>query len=229
MITEAFQAWMIHKRWSGDTSARVVFFTQECGLVNCFYKGGRTPKKQALLQAFSPLWLTMNIRGDAYFIRQLEMATAPLQLVGHSLFAGLYINELLYYALRPGDSHESLHRAYIKTLSELMMVADRLAIEVILRRFEWTLLTSCGFHMSLTHDARSAQAIEENCFYQFIAGEGFIRAPEGISGAHIMAIAADKLDDVFVLNTAKQVMRQAIHHALDGREIKTRSLYGLTY
>ncbi len=225
MITDALQAWVIHKHWSGDTSARIIFFTQEHGLLPCFYKGGRTPKKQALLQAFLPLWLAMDIRGDAHFVRHLEIAATPVPLVGQSLFAGLYMNEILYYALRPSDPHELLHAAYVQSLQTLTYASDRLTIEAVLRRFEWVLLTSCGFHMSLTHDARSALPIKEACFYQFIAGEGFILAEKGIDGTHLLAMAADRLDDVDVLNVAKRVMRQAIHHALDGREIKARALY----
>jgi DNA repair protein RecO (recombination protein O) len=226
MITDALQAWVIHKHWTGDTSARVVFFTQELGLVNCLYKGGRTPKKQALLQAFLPLWLVMDVKGEAYFVRQLEIAAAPIQLAGQPLFAGLYVNELLYYALKSHDPHETLHTAYVQVLKALITAPDRLAIEAVLRRFEWALLTSCGFQMSLTHDARSALPIDANCFYRFIAGEGFILAEQGICGAHIIAMAAGKLEEVAVLNAAKQVMRQAIHHALDGRVIKARALYG---
>jgi len=225
MIADTHQAWIIHKYWSGDTSARVIFFTQEHGLINCLYKGGRTPKKQALLQPFLPLWLAMDVRGDFHFVRQLEMAAAPFLLVGQSLFAGLYINELLFHALQQRDPHESLYIAYVDTLKALIAAPNRLALEAILRRFEWELLTSCGFNMSLTHDARSDLPIEMSKFYRFIAGEGFVVAAEGIKGIHILAMAADQLDDIAVLNAAKQIMRRAIHHALDGKEIKARALY----
>lgn len=225
MIADTHQAWIIHKYWSGDTSARVIFFTQEHGLVNCLYKGGRTPKKQALLQPFLPLWLAMDVRGDFHFVRQLEMAAAPISLVGSSLFSGLYINELLFHALRSRDPHESLYFAYIDTLKALVNVADRFALEAVLRRFEWVLLASCGFQMSLTHDARTDMPIDMDRFYRYVAGEGFVLATEGIKGVHIAAMAADQLDDVAVLSVAKQVMRRAIDHALDGKDIKSRAFY----
>ena len=225
MITDVLQAWVIHKYWSGDTSARVVFFTREHGLVNCLYKGGRTPKKQALLQAFTPLWLALDVRGDFYYVRHLEMAAAPIQLVGRNIFAGLYVNELLHHALQPHDPHAKLHTAYTCALQDLMAASDRFAIEAVLRRFEWSLLTSSGYHMSLTHDARSARPIVGNSYYRFIAGEGFVLANEGICGVHIIAIAENKLDDAVVLKVAKRIMRLAIDHALGGKEIKTRALY----
>jgi DNA repair protein RecO (recombination protein O) len=225
MITDAIKAWVIHKSWSGDTSARVVFFTREYGLIACFYKGGRSPKKQALLQAFTPLWLTMDIRGHSYFVRQLEMAEFPLQLLGQNLFSGLYVNELLYHMLRPHDQHSLLYDAYIETLQTLMIANGRLTLEPLLRRFEWTVLTTCGYHMSLTHEADSTSPIVVDKYYRFVAGEGFYVDEEGIAGGDIIALAHDKLDDLTVLNTAKKIMRRAIDFVLDGKEIKARALY----
>ena len=229
MITNALHAWIIHKSWSGDTSARVVFFTQEHGLMSCFYKGGRTPKKQALLQSFIPLWLTMDVRGSSYFVRQLEMAAPPLHFSRQTLFAGLYMNELLYHALKPHDPPAALYAAYSFALKALMIAPDRFAMEAVLRRFEWALLSSCGYSMSLLHDARSAEPIVADGYYRFLAGEGFVLARTGISGMHILALSQDKLDDVAVLNVAKQIMRRAIDHAIDGKEIKARALYRTSF
>lgn len=225
MTTEACHAWVIHKYWSGDTSARVVFFTREQGLVNGLYKGGRTPKKQALLQVFTPLWLALDVRGQAYFVRHLEIAAPSLPLEGPTLFAGLYVNELLYHALKPHDPHLELHRLYPHVLHALKAASDRFAIERVLRRFEWTLLTACGYQLSLTHDAASASPILATSHYHYLAGEGFVRAQEGICGAHLLAMSEDNLEDKAVLRTAKQIMRQAIAHAIDGKEIRSRALY----
>lgn len=225
MTTDALSAWVLHKYWSGDTSARVVFFTREYGVVNCLYKGGRTPKKQALLQPFTALWLVMDIRGDSFFVRDLEIAAPLDNLFGKNLFAALYMNELLHYTLRPQDPHATLYLAYESALKALTQAEGRLSIEIILRRFERVFLKACGYEMSFTHDARSAQPIiDENC-YRFVPGEGFISSDKGISGSSLMAIAADDLSDAIVLIVAKKIMRQAIDHALDGRVIRARALY----
>jgi DNA repair protein RecO (recombination protein O) len=225
MIAEALQAWVIHKYWSGDTSARVVFFTRERGLVNGLFKGGRTPKKQALLQAFTPLWLTLTQRGEACFVQHLETLGPPLQLMGPSLFASLYVNELIFHTMKPLDAHPGLHKAYETTLEILQTVSDRHALEAILRRFEWILLRSCGYHMSLTQEAYTAVPILDNQYYRMIPGEGFVTAEEGILGAHILALEAGKLNDIDVLKSVKRILRSAIDHALDGKIIKTRLLY----
>ena len=225
MITDALRAWVVHKYWSGDTSARVIFFTEEHGLIHGLWKGGRTPKKQALLQAFIPLWLVMDARGDAHFVRHLEVADTPLYPSGQGLFACLYVNELLHHALRPNDAHVTLHKSYQKTLEALSTSTERYFIEVVLRRFEQTLLMSCGYQMRFTHEAHSTKPIIDALYYRFIPGEGFVCAETGILGAHVIAIGEDRLDDVAVLRDAKRIMRCAIDHALEGKDIRARALY----
>lgn len=226
MITNIpLQAWVLHKLWSGDTSARVFFFTRELGLVQCLCKGGRTPKKQALLQAFAPLWLSVDERHERYYARSIESIAPMLHLEGNSLFSGLYVNELLYHVLRQVYPVPELFNAYLQTLNGLALTRDQLVIESCLRRFEWALLTSCGHSFSLEHDARTGDEILSEYQYQFSAGEGMVRALKGIPGEHIRAIAHDNLDEAMYLKSAKIIMRQAIDYLLGGKEIRARALY----
>jgi len=225
MTVKAIQSWVLHKHWSGDTSARVSFFTRELGLVHCFCKGGRTPKKQALLQAFTPLWVSIDERYDRYYAQTIESISPMLLLEGNSLFSALYINEILYYALKPHYPDALLFDAYLLTLNGLALTKDRLVLESILRRFEWTLLHACGYSFSLTQEAGISRPILADLYYQFVAGEGFVINNKGIPGEHILALAQDNLTEVDYLKSAKIIMRQAIDHLLAGREIKARALY----
>jgi DNA repair protein RecO (recombination protein O) len=226
-MTKSLQAWVIHKQWSGDTSARVNFFTRELGLVQCLCKGGRTPKKQSLLQAFTPLWVSIDERYDRYYTRSIESISPMLALEGNSLFSGLYINELLYYALSPVYADTDLFNAYLMTLNGLALSQERLVVESLLRRFEWALLKTCGYSFSFTQEARTGALVATDTYYQFIAGEGFVSANKGIPGEHLLALAADNLNEVVYLKSAKFIMRQAIDHLLGGREIKARALYSI--
>lgn len=225
MITDVGDAWVIHKYWSGDTSARIVFFTENHGLVTCLYKGGRTPKKQSLVQAFMPLWLAMDVRGDMHYVRTLEATRDAMPLMGDALFAGLYINELVYRVLQPSDPSPTLYAVYVQALHSLVQITHRLALEAVLRHFEWALLTASGYQISLTHEAKTANPIDANQTYIFVAGEGFILAEKGFSGTAILALAQNELNDAYVLNVAKHIMRRAIDHLLDGQVIQARSLY----
>lgn len=224
-MTKSLQAWVIHKQWSGDTSARVSFFTRELGLIQCLCKGGRTPKKQSLLQAFTPLWVSVDERYDRYYTKNLESISPMLHLEGNSLFSGLYLNELLYYALSPVVPDTELFNAYLMTLKGLVLTQDRLVVEPLLRRFEWTLLKACGYSFSFTEETRTGVLIGANAYYQFVAGEGFLSASKGIPGEHLLAIADDNLSNIDYLKSAKMIMRQAIDHLLGGREIKARLLF----
>ena len=225
MITDGLQGWVLHKRWSGDTSAQVVFFTREKGVVSAFSQGGRTQKKQSLLQAFTPLLLSFDTRRDWHYVRQLDVMAASLVLANDSLFAGLYVNEIIYHGLHQLDPCPSLYDAYVQTLQALTKASQRLDIEAALRRFEWQFLSSCGYEFSLTHEAHTQRPVEPSNHYHFIAGEGVVLATTGISGECILAMANDKLDDPAVLKAAKWIMRRAIDHALDGKRIKVRELY----
>jgi DNA repair protein RecO (recombination protein O) len=225
-MTKTIEAWVLHKQWSGDTSARVSFFTREFGLIHCLYKGGRSPKKQALLQAFTPLWLSLDERYERFYAKNIESISPTLKLEHHSLFSALYVNEVLYYALSPYYADTTLFDAYLFTLNGMSMTGNRLVIESLLRRFEWALLQTCGYSFSLMQEARTGEVIRETLNYQFIAGEGFIVASQGISGAHILALAQDNLHEMECLKSAKIIMRKAIDHLLNGREIKARALYG---
>lgn len=225
MTTKILQALVLHKHWSGDTSARVHFFTRELGLISCLCKGGRTPKKQALLQAFTPIWLGIDERYDQFFMRTVENTDHNFNLQGQALFSGLYLNELLYYALKPAYPDPELFDGYCSTLNALTQVTERLAMEPLLRRFEWTLLRSCGYGFSLKTEAQSDIPIDKDAYYQFIATEGFVKHVNGLPGAHILALAEDNLSETAYLKSAKIIMRKAIDNLIGGREIKARSLY----
>ena len=225
MITEGLHAWVLHKRPSGDASAQVTFFTREKGVVSALCRGGRTPKKQSLLQAFTPLWLTFDVRRDWHYVREMDAIAPSLTLASDSLFAGLYVNEILYHGIRPLDPSPSLYDAYTQTLQTLTNITQRQEIEALLRRFEWQLLLASGYPFSLTHEALTSTPIVPDHCYDFIVGEGFVSASKGVPGACILAMAEDNLNDALVLKAAKWVMRSAIDHLLDGKQIKARELY----
>lgn len=225
MTTKTLKAFVLHKQWSGDASARVSFLTDEYGLITCLYKGGRSPKKQALLQAFTPLWLIVEARYERFFIKSVENTVPALTLANEALFSGLYVNELLYYALSPAYPDAALFQAYELTLKTLNEAKDKKEIEKVLRRFEWALLQTCGYSFSLTTAACDNAPIKENDCYSWRAEVGFLRTQSGIPGEHLLAISRDCLEEAAVLRSAKLIMRQAIDHLLGGRKLKARELF----
>ncbi|PJD96926.1 MAG: DNA repair protein RecO [Legionella sp.] len=225
MIIKSCSAWFIFREWTGDTSARAFFFTEHFGLLSCLYKGGRTPKKQALLQPFTPLWLNFSELRGRYYVRSIEQQAPALQLKGISLFSGLYLNELIYHALKKTESEPRLFQAYHMALNHLALTQESKKIEKVLRRFEWVLLQACGHHFSLAEEGITGEPVRAGRCYQYQSGIGLILADKGIPGAHLLALAVDDLSEDAFLKSAKQIMRHAIDNLLEGKEIKARSLF----
>lgn len=224
MINELGQAWLLHKKPSGDSSAQLTFFTRERGRIQCLFRGARSFKKQTPIQVFTPVWLAIDSHQDWHYVHKLEPTAPSIKLGGLSLFAALYVNELLYYALTGEEYYDGLFSIYETTLTGLMAVTNRLAIEIILRRFELALLAACGHSLDLAFEAQGG-AIDGQSNYQFIAGQGFVLYDKGFSGQLILCWKEGQFNDLNVLKLAKLVMRQAIEHLLDGRPLKSRSLF----
>lgn len=225
MTTNSLQAFILHKQWSGDTSAKVTFFSREAGLLDCLCKGVKTSKKYSLLQAFTPMWICVNEKYQSFYLQNIEHIAPSFYLEGHALFSGLYVNELLYHVLRAGSSEPELFDAYLGTLEGLVTSIDNSTLEACLRRFEWSLLKACGQTFSFTEEAHTARPVQITRNYQFIPGDGFVSMTKGIPGAHLLALSADQLNTTDYLKTAKFIMRQAISHLLGGKALKTRDLF----
>lgn len=224
MTTNTLKAWVLHKQRSGETSARLTVLTRDLGMIRATFKGARTSKKQAVIQPFVPLWVTFDERHGHYFIRSAETSDLALPLAGDGLFSGLYVNELLYFILNSVVSDPVVFDAYEETVFGLAQVSERVKIEGLLRRFEWTVLKAAGYSFSLTHTELGEEILAERV-YRFIAGRGFIEAKTGFRGGDILALAQNELDEPSYRKTAKLMMRQAIDHVLGGRELISRSLY----
>ena len=225
MTTDDLSAWLLHQRPAKNSTTQVFFLTRERGLVRAYCQGGRSPKKRAVLQPFTPLWLMLNERSYGTYVKQVEIAAPSEALQGEILLAGMYINEVLYRALKPDVSEPMLYESYEQAIRGLVGCSSRMQLEIILRRFERTFIHLSGYQISYTEEANAERAILDNNYYRFVPGEGFVLASQGLLGAHILAIAADDWSDITVLKTAKQIMRRAVDHLLDGAVIETRALY----
>ncbi|MDF1646290.1 MAG: DNA repair protein RecO [Legionellaceae bacterium] len=225
MKTDELSVWLLHQRPAKNTTTQVFFLTRERGMVQAFCAGGSGAKKRAILQPFTPLWLTLNERHYGAYVKQVEIAASPQLLSGAQLLSGLYINELLYRALKPEMCDVRLFEAYETALKTLKVAVNQTHIEIVLRRFELILIEVSGYQVSYQYEARSQEAILPDTYYLFLPGEGFIVDDQGLLGEHILAMGQDIWDSPAILKTAKFIMRRAIDHLLDGRVIQTRALY----
>ena len=224
-VPQGLHAFLIHKTPHGDTSFRTRLFTQTQGVIECHYRGGRSPKKNALLQPFTPLWVLINERHQWFYINSVENTGLSYTFKGQALFAALYVNELIFHTASKHDSDAPLFLSYENTLRHLQEACQASDIEIGLRRFEKNLLHTTGYALSFDSDSELSHHIDSKQYYQFKPGQGFIESASGFSGEHLLAFAADQWDDPAVFKVAKLIMRQAIADLLDGQQLQSRLLY----
>lgn len=225
MVIDEVSAWILHKKNVGENSAYITFFTSRLGLISALCRGCTSPSKQSMLQQFSPLWVSLQKKSDNFYVNKIELQSASLNFTMDSLFAGLYVNELLYYLLQPLDAHESLFTHYVNTINALQYLPNKISLAALLRKFELNLLDAIGYGINLTYDFQKALPIDSNCYYQYYPDRGFLEQEHGIQGKYLLAIAADDFLDTHTLKYAKIITRCALDLCLAGRELKSRYLY----
>ena len=230
---ELAPGYVLHHRAWRDTSRILDVFARDHGRLALFARGVRGPKSKlaSVLQPFQPLLLSWSGHGDPGQLTRAEPggedgreATGPLPPA--ALMSGWYLNELLLKLTTRLDPQPALFGAYEAALGALRSGA---AVAPVLRRFEMALLELLGYGLDLQHEARTGRPIEPGSYYHFHAALGFVAlssdpGAEAVSGASVQALAADRLDDARTLDDARRVMRAALDHLLEGRELRTRAV-----
>ena len=219
---------VIHARDYGETSQIVDMLTPDGGRVSMVHKGARQRRKGGggPLQPFTRYgfgWIGRT---------QLKTLISPeiqqhFTLTGNSLAAGFYINELIWYLVHHEDECVGIYQAYESCLTRLAESAEQL--EIPLRRFERLLLEEMGYALQWHQEATSGAPINPDQDYFFRFGEGFYtEAGEAgdlqLSGAEILAVAAEQYEDQLTRSVAKQLFRRALAELLNGRELQSRKL-----
>ena len=225
MITEEASGWLIHKHPVAEHVVLLTLFTREKGVVRVRMHARRSVKKNAMLQLFTLLWCSLDIRAYGAYVRQIEPLAASCALSGRQIMVGLYLNELIYHALPLNQPEPELFSCYERSLRALQVAGEPAQLEILLRRFEWQLLAQSGLLVSFTHDSQDGAAILADKHYAFDPVIGFVLAAEGFLGAHLLAIAHDEWTAHGVLKTAKRIMRLAIDKLLHGAVLHSRQLY----
>tara|TARA_S200000501_G_scaffold354604_2_gene375455 strand:- start:277 stop:1068 length:792 start_codon:yes stop_codon:yes gene_type:complete len=253
---ELERCFLLHQRPYRETSVIAELLTEHEGRVSLVCKGVRSAGKKAsslrsTLQPFTLLNASWSGKTDLKSLRQAEVITPPPRLHQSQLYAGLYLNELLFRLFHSGESHTNLFSRYQASISEIASLDpdDTISIEVSLRRFEARLLATLGFELDFMRDAITGEPITADGEYRFHTENGFCRvdsnngdpdneyseinvdsvlglnAHPSIAGSVILAIKNDDYHDKKVRQLAKKIMRLALAPHLGGRPLKSRELY----
>jgi DNA repair protein RecO (recombination protein O) len=221
------RGFMLHQHPFRDSSLIVEVFAREYGRLTVFARAARGPRSRfAALRAFHPLLLSWSGRGEAPQLTAAESAdVALLPLPAAQLMSAFYLSELLLTLTTRHDPHPELFDHYEATLAQLRRGA---APDGALRRFEARLLDFIGYGLNLAAEADTGRPVRADAYYHFHAGvHGVVLATQGaggaISGRVLQGLVADMaLEGEAELRQARALMRAAIDHCLEGRELRTR-------
>jgi DNA repair protein RecO (recombination protein O) len=211
-------AFVLHHREYRDTSRILDVFSARHGRLTLFARGARGPKSKlaSLLMPFRPLLVSWTGRGDA---AQLTGAESGGHLVfpARQVLPGFYLNELIITLTTRHDPQPQLFEDYQRTLHRLSIESHP---EPALRVFEKRLLESIGYGLELD--------VEPSSHYQYRPSQGLAQVREDAPGAYagrcLLALREESLDDAQTLDVARRVLRQALDHCLEGRELRTRTV-----
>jgi DNA repair protein RecO (recombination protein O) len=223
-------AFVLHQRPYRETSKIVELFTRDHGRVSLFARGTRAARKGqpalgSLLQPFNRLLVSWSGRGEAGQLTHAEFDGEFRAMPARQLVSGFYLNELLMKLFVRHDPHADVFAAYAHALDELKAEANPAAA---LRIFEKRLLEAIGYGLSLDREALSGAPVVADRVYHYRLEQGPVACAgvaEGsllLSGAALLALASERLDDVETANQLRALTRAALDRALEGRELKTR-------
>src|SRR5262249_14758541 len=154
---------------------------------------------------------------DAAQLAGAEPDGEGLPLAHKHLMPAFYLNELVINLTTRHDPQPQLFDDYARALRRLCVEVQP---EPALRVFEKRLLECIGYGLEL-------DVVAEN-HYQFGASQGLYEVREDAPGAYagrtLLALREESLDDPQTLDVARRVLRQALDHCLEGREIRTRNV-----
>jgi DNA repair protein RecO (recombination protein O) len=212
-------AYVLHHREYRDTSRILDVFTRGHGRITLFARGARGPKSRLapLLMPFRPLLLSWSGRGETAQLTGAEGDGESPPLPAGQVMSGFYLNELIINLTTRHDPQPQLYADYARALRRLCVESRP---EAALRVFEKRLLESIGYGLELE--------VAPEGFYQFRAAQGLSEvredAPGCYSGRSLLALREESLDDALSLDAARRLLRQALDHCLEGRELRTRNV-----
>ncbi len=217
--------YLLHQKKFRETSLIVDVLTRDYGLITLLAKGVRKPKSRlaGVFFPFNGLDWSYSFGYELKFLKHVEISSPPVQLQGAALYSGFYVNELISYFLPKDEPYPEVFEDYQTLLHHLNQSA---LIEQTLRFFELSLLERVGYGLDLNYDGKSNRPVIPSEHYLFDPDYGIRAATSGyISGQTLINLQQGKLSDPQSLMQTKKLMRVVIDFYLQGRELKSRTVF----
>lgn len=223
-------AYVLHRWLYQEHSLIVELFTRQEGRVRVIAKGARRSKKgqAAALQPFSMLNVAWVGQRELKTLTAVELADISQPLQGDFLYCGFYMNELLQRLVPEqavvGELFDDYH-------SSLQLLREGVAIEPVLRRFEWLLLQHLQLDFDWNYQADDGSPIAPQHRYYFDPSVGFLPVVSGreptphYDGDDILKMAKFEVTDERLLRQFKWLMRAALRQHLGPKPLQSRALF----
>lgn len=220
MRNQALTGYLLHHKPYQESRALYHFFSQSHGMVHgvgkkgmplfcpiqLFATGKRSLKTFSQVQPATLLSINaintapVNAPSHPQTTQAHTAQTPPTQAIqphnqphGQNLYAGFYLNEILWKLLEIEEPLAHLWQAYQHTLDCLQYPLDGQELRLILRQFERTLFAELGCPVSYDVD-NDGQTIASDVLYQFIPDEGFaVFVPDSHSLSNTHSLLKDGL------------------------------------
>lgn len=232
-------AYLLHSRPYRNTSLLVELLTPDHGRVSGVIKGVRSTtktskRKRSLVEPLNPLLISWRGKNDLKTVTEVESRGAAYSLQGKDLFCALYINELLTRLLQHLEPQPEVFALYEHWLGAMTESPDAFAVEVLLRRFELSLLSVLGYGLPLGLYGEDGAEVKPAQTYRFDAHQSLFfehdlalaDVPQQwlFQGSDLLAIAADDFSGT-ARQSAKRLCRLALANHLGDKPLLSRELF----
>jgi len=219
------RGYVLHHRPYQESSALVNLLVDGIGRVDAVARVGSGKRSiKSILQPFQPLIFEFAGKSELKTLTQIEPAAPAVPLAGHSLYAGIYINELLVRTL---PVHQAAERLFITYHQTLVGLATGFC-QSQLRYLELALLHELGTMPSLSRDTQGEE-LNPPDYYQLVPELGFqfvlnSRSRHTYQGAMLIALKDKQLLPEHFLE-AKRLMRSMLQPLLGTKPLLSRQLF----
>ena len=229
MRVEAQPVFILHSRAYRESSALLECLSRDHGRIGLVARGIRRERSRlprGLLQPLQPLLAGWVGNGELATLTATEAAGAAHALAGERLYSAMYLNELVMRTTARGDPQPAIFAGYQQCLQRLAANEHE---AWTLRRFERDLFAELGYALVLDTEADHVTAIESGVDYAYLPESGPVtwcdqRSAIRVSGAALLALAADRQPDPTMLAELRRLTRGVLRHLLGGGSLNAWAL-----
>ena len=206
-------AFLIAKKPYLEKKIISILLTKNHGIIHAITYQSKQKKQN--LELFNLLACQLLVKTSMSQLKTVEVQKPYPPLQGQYVFAGLYINELIYKLFQPNEPQKKLFSLYQHTLENLI---NRKSIKQTIRLFEYTLQLLLGYGLN-TH------VLEEynNDWFIFHPETGLTpclnNTNEAIHRTTIQQLTNTNFTEIKTQQASKAIFAQILKHILGEKKI----------